>query len=106
MTTIFKGWIPPRSRNHKRERKFKPYSSIPQNPRMDEYHDMMSKCPSVGDGIGTATIQQTEHYENPEMAKREKDARNVKHTVAPICNKGGYQLITNEADIKTAGRKV
>jgi hypothetical protein len=84
----------------------KPMTLVLQNPRMEEYLAMKEKCPSVGDGIGNAVGRSLPRYEDPELAAREEAAREVKHTVAPICNKGGYQLITAEADLKTVGRKV
>jgi hypothetical protein len=73
---------------------------------MAEYQAMMEKCPSLGNGVGTAAVPLPVRYEDPQLQAREDAARDVKHTILPICNKGGYQVITNEADIKTAGRKV
>lgn len=61
--------------------------------------------PSGGTGVGNATVSLQKVYDDPELQAREEAAREVIHTVAPICNKGGYQLITGN-DIKTAGRKV
>jgi hypothetical protein len=73
---------------------------------MEEFLKMKEQCPSLGTGIGNASVRETTRYSDPELAAREAAAREVKHTIAPICNKGGYQLITNEADLKTVGRKV
>jgi hypothetical protein len=73
---------------------------------MEEYQAMKESCPSKGDGIGNAVIETPVRYTDPELVAREEKARDVKHTIAPICNKGGYQVITNEADLKTVGRKV
>lgn len=103
---MFYGWIPPRScKQPKRSFVFKPLTTT-RNPRMEEYQASKVSCPSIGNGIGNAAAPSGARYEDPELAAREDAARRVKHTVAPICNKGGYQLITNEADLKTAGRKV
>ena len=107
---MYYGWIPPRSRKQpKRTQAFRPMKANPavqHNPRLDEYREQMSHCPSVGDGIGNATVSRKAQYDDPELAAREEKARQVKHTVAPICNKGGYQVITAEQDLKTMGRKV
>lgn len=61
---------------------------------------------SIGTGIGNAVKQSTAKYESLEMQQREIEARSVKHTVAPISNKGGYQLIINKDDLKTMGQKI
>lgn len=105
---MFYGWIPPRSKQQpKRERKFRPLVSLPvTNQRMEEFKKQRVQCPSVGHGIGNATISNSVQYEDLLLAEREAKAREVKHTVAPICNKGGLQYISDEADLKTAGRKV
>ena len=106
---MFYGWIPPRScKQPKRTFAFKPLQFNPgaNNPRMEEYQAMKEQCPSLGTGIGNAPTPSGPRYEDPQFAAREQAARQVRHTVAPICNKGGYQLITNEADLKTVGRKV
>lgn len=106
MGKMMYGWIPPRSRKQpKRVLPFRPIS-IPANPRMEEYRQAMAECPSLGTGVGNATLSRAATYDDPELAQREAAARDVKHTVAPICNKGGYQVITAEADLKTMGRKV
>lgn len=43
---------------------------------------------------------------NEAMTLREQQARRVKHVVAPVANKMGYQYIHNEEDYKTMGRKI
>jgi len=105
---ILYGWIPPRSRKQpKRNAKFIPSTQSPAvASRLHEAQALRAAYPSLGDSVGNATKSLGVKYDDPDMADREAAAREVKHTVAPICNKGGYQLITNEADIKTAGRKV
>lgn len=80
-------------------------NTIPTNRRVEEARRLREKYPSVGDGVGNALIAQQERYDDEELAERDAVARQVKHTVAPLYNKGGYQLITGD-DIKTAGRKV
>lgn len=49
-------------------------------------------------------------HEDPEMARREAEAQKLilerNKRVAPAFNKGGYQLITDVNDFRTAGRKV
>lgn len=103
------GWVPPRSRKQPaKDKTFKPLSTslFSKNPRLEEYEAMKAACPSKGMGIGNATVSAGPKYEDPALAAREAAAREVKHTVAPVCNKGAYQLITAEADLKTMGRKV
>lgn len=100
------GWIPPRARKQpKRDSTFTPLKQ-PINPRLQQAQENRKKYQSVGSGIGNAIVKQNEKYNDEQLAQREREAREVKHTIAPICNKGGYQLITNSEDIKTAGRKV
>lgn len=79
--------------------------SVGQVRVLREGAEAVKQIPSGGLGVGNATITLPQQYEDPEMQAREAAAREVIHTVAPICNKGGYQLITG-TDIKTAGRKV
>ncbi|MEM4258082.1 MAG: hypothetical protein QXL17_02885 [Candidatus Thermoplasmatota archaeon] len=49
--------------------------------------------PSLGDGIGVAL-------------RKESHTTEKQYVIAPICNKGAYQVITNPDDMKTMGRKV
>lgn len=101
------GWIPARSKRKPKQAAFKPMKAATlTSPRLEEHRTAMAQHQSLSNGVGNATIAGSAHYDNPELAFREARARNVKHTVAPICNKGGYQLISDEADLKTVGRKV
>lgn len=101
------GWIPPRS---KKQPKRTPSYTVGQPPhvnlRLEQTREHNKQHPSVGDSVGCATKAVEVGYDDPLMDHREQLAKSVKHTIAPICNKGGYQLITSPADIKTAGRKV
>lgn len=100
------GYISKRSRNKAK----KPTAFKPMRPAAPVAHrvgaDDYKAAPSVGSGVGVATKSRAATYEDPVMELREAQAKRVQHTVAPICNKGGYQVITNEADLKTVGRKV
>ena len=104
---IFYGWIPPRSKQQpKKETRFVPIKAPGLlNPRMEEFQTLRAQCPSLGTDGGVATIPNVK-YDDPILAEREAKAREVKHTVAPICNKGGLQLITDTNDLKTVGKKV
>lgn len=103
--SMYYGYVRPSAKKQpKRERSTQPLT-VQYNRRLEEAKMLRNKYPSVGDGIGNATVEQNKHYDDEELAKREQEARQVKHTVAPLYNKGGYQLITGD-DIKTAGRKV
>ncbi len=88
----------------KRDTSFRPYKPD-VNPLLAAHQAQMATMPSKDNG-GVALVAQPKSYEDPELAKRELEARTRVHTVAPICNKGGYQLITAEEDLKTVGRKV
>lgn len=104
--SIIRGWIPPRScKQPKREVSKKVYVP-PTNIRMAEYRKERASHISVGEGIGNAFKKQEKKYVDPILQKRDNDARSVRHTIAPISNKGAYQVITDEADFKTMGRKV
>lgn len=94
-----------RKSRYMKEKQFKPMKVSLSTYSVDPERDHRT-IPSLGDGIGNAVVNEGKKYDNPDMAEREKKAREVKHTIAPICNKGGYQLITNESDMKTMGRKV
>lgn len=104
---MFYGWIPPRStKQPKKDKRFVPIKAATlTNPRMEEWKTLRAECPSLGVDSGVATIAEVK-YDDPLLAEREAKAREVKHTVAPICNKGGYALITNRSDLKTVGKKV
>ncbi len=103
---IVRTQIPARSlKQPKRVPNFKPLKPI-INDRMKEHLEAKKHQVSIGDGIGNATKKQSEQYSDPTLQLREEQARQVKHTIAPISNKGAYQVITNEADYKTMGRKV
>ena len=99
------GYLSPRSRNKtKKQTSFKPY--MPPAPMAHRNGaDDYKAAPSAGTAVGNATVSLGVRYEDPEMAKREAVAREVKHPVAPLCNKGAYQVIP-ESDYKTMGRKV
>lgn len=100
------GWLPKGARKQpKRERVFVPLK-LPKPVARRSTGDDHKQYTSKGDGVGNATLTRAATYQDPMLAQREAAAQEVKHTVAPICNKGGYQLISNTADLKTAGRKV
>ncbi len=103
---IVRTHIPSRSlKQPKRTPNFKPFVPA-MNDRMREHLEVKKHQVSIGDGIGNATKKQHDVYVDPLLQERENAARQVRHTIAPISNKGAYQLITNEADYKTMGRKV
>ncbi len=103
---MFYGWQPKSARQQpKRERSFTPLKTpkpVAHRSGADDHKQYSSK----GDGVGNATLTKAATYQDPHLAQREAAAQEVKHTVAPICSKGAYQVITNRADIKTMGRKV
>ena len=74
--------------------------------RMAEHNQTKKQIVSIGEKVGNAFKPQPEKYVDPILQQRDNQARQVKHTIAPISNKGAYQVITNEADYKTVGRKV
>lgn len=51
------------------------------------------------------SIEQREDYLKREEAAKQRTEQ-LKKQVAPICNKGGLQFITDPADAKTVGRKI
>lgn len=53
---------------------------------------------STGFGVATKKVDRPEitHKDNPEMLKRELEAKSKKFMVAPAYNKGGDQLMTEE----------
>jgi cell division protein FtsL len=67
-------------------------------------HDIPSHAPTAQSVQTVSTTVRTEEL-SPEMQEREKAARKVRHVVAPVANKMGYQLITNPDDFRTMGRK-
>jgi hypothetical protein len=56
--------------------------------------------PSLGTGVGTAgrayVDPRVQYKDDPELAERELAARQRKFTVAPLYNKGGDMLVTDE----------
>ena len=56
------------------------------------------------------TAKAVQKYEDPEMALREAIAQEEialkRQRTAPLFNKGGYQYISDEMDLKTLGKKV
>lgn len=83
---------------------FKPMTSYSLPYRRDDvYHNVQSTPITIPEP------KKRPEYEG-EMALREQRAQEEiarkRKQVAPICNKGAYQYITNPDDWKTVGRKV
>jgi len=60
--------------------------------------------------IKPESVKNVKKYIDPEMEKREmlaqKEIEHKKSRIAPHYNKGPYQFITDEIDLKTLGKKV
>ena len=62
--------------------------------------ERLVRPPSQGTGVGTAgkayVDPRVQYKDSPELAEREIAARQRKFTVAPLYNKGGDMLVTDE----------
>ena len=100
------GYLSRRSRTQPKKvervfEEYRPTQPMARRPGADDFRSLQS----VGNGVGIALLDEEVKYEDPELAAREEAARQIQHTIMPICNKGAYQVITG-ADVKTAGRKL
>lgn len=80
------------------------------SPRSAVIRDTPTHGTSLHSGVDPKPVAKRVTQYEGEMLERDIKAKEryeqLKKQVAPICNKGGYQLITNQDDFKTMGRKV
>jgi len=105
---MFYGWIPPRScKQPKRTFAFRLLTPA-RNLRMEEYQAMKERCPSVGNGIGNASVNSV--MDPTSLDKEQPEIRDAivakSKRLGSYYNKGPIQYLSDETDLKTVGRKV
>lgn len=82
------------------------------DPRIREISSNVSQTPFLSrlEALHPETAKATQKYDDPEMVQREALAQREialkRQRTAPLFNKGGYQFISDEMDLKTIGKKV